>query len=145
MKKELNSASPSNSFCSSCSLKALNFYLSLQNLLTYFAPSFFLVTVHFSMQTVNYEFFTKIFSFLNNSDGSTAFSNIFRTLMDFIYVMLIMTLFLLSLNFNAKHKSFRPYLYAISTALGIYMLVVVGTMIWDFITNGICFNFTNIK
>lgn len=53
VKKELDSNTDNNNEGFSCSLRALNIYLSLQNILTYFAPSFFLLIVHFSMQAIN--------------------------------------------------------------------------------------------
>ena len=44
--------------------------------------------------------------------------------MDFIYVLLIMSIVFFSLHLTSNHKKYKPYLYLVSTLLGLFMIAV---------------------
>lgn len=51
--------------------------------------------------------------------------------MDFIYVMLIGSIIFFSLHLKSADSKFKPYIYAVSTILGIFMLCVMGVLLVD--------------
>lgn len=44
--------------------------------------------------------------------------------MDFIYVLLLLTLVFYSLHLKNNDKHFKPYIYGVSTLFGLFMLAV---------------------
>lgn len=67
---------------------------------------------------------------ITNPDKSE-FYNAFVYTMDFIYVMLIGTIVFYSLHLTNNDKKFKPYIYAVSTIFGIFMLCVFGVLFVD--------------
>jgi len=88
---------------------------------------------------------TKVLSgVVNNPDGSQ-FYNAFVFTIDFIYVMLIMTIIFLSLHLNHKHKRLIPYIYGISTLFGLFMACVVIVLVVDILRGLISQEACNIR
>lgn len=62
--------------------------------------------------------------------------NVYRAFvytMDFIYVMLLMTLVFYSLHLTNNNKYFKPYIYGISTLFGLFMLSVFIVLAVDLV------------
>ena len=53
--------------------------------------------------------------------------------MDFVYVLLVMTVIFYSLHLNNNHKRFKPYIYGVSTLMGIFMTIVFVVLFVDII------------
>lgn len=109
------------------------FYLTLLNSLSYFAPAFFLFTVHIAMEAFREDV---LINFLGNviTDPSTSeFYNAFIYTMDFIYVMLIMSIVFFSLHLTNNNKKFKPYVYLVSTCFGLFAVCVFLVLAVDII------------
>ena len=95
------------------------------NALSYFAPSFFLFTVHIAMDAFRQDVLTKLLAgVVNDSNNQSQLYNAFVLTMDFIYILLLMTIIFYSLHLTNNHKRFKPYIYGVSTLFGIFMVVV---------------------
>ena len=102
-------------------------YLTLMNALSYFAPSFFIFTVHIAMQAFRQDVLNGFIL------ASTAFLDFFVFTMDMIVVLLIGIVIFYSLHFKNNNKYFKPVIYASSTIFGILMLIVMGVLLVDII------------
>lgn len=67
---------------------------------------------------------------VGDSNNSQVY-NAFVYTMDFIYVMLIMTIVFLSLHLTNRHKRFMPYIYGVSTLFGLFMVCVFLVLVVD--------------
>ena len=105
------------------------FYLSFMNSLSYFSPSFFLFTVHIAMEAFRQDVLQKYLS----STVSSQVLDFFVLSIDFIYVMLVMSIVFYSLHLNNNHKRFKPYIYGVSTLFGVFMVVVFVVLFVDII------------
>ena len=134
VKKELSEHEKEKGF--ECLLNLQIFYLTFMNSLSYFAPAFFLFTVHIAMEAFRQGVLVPFFQGEGIADVSS--SKILRAFVytiDFIYVMLIMTLVFYSLHFKNNNKHFMPYIYGISTLFGLFMIAVFFVLAID-IFNG---------
>ncbi len=122
VKKELSLHEKTNGF--ECCLNIQILYLTLMNSLSYFSPSFFLFTVHIAMEAFREDVLVKVLGGVVSSPDTSQFYNSFVYTMDFIYVVLIMTIVFYSLHLTNTHKRFKPYIYGISTIFGLFMLAV---------------------
>lgn len=107
------------------------FYLSLMNGLSYFAPAFFLFTVHIAMDAFKTDVLTKALNGVVTDPKTSQVFNSFVFTIDFIYVMLIMTIVFLSLHLTNRHKRFVPYIYGVSTLFGLFMVCVFLVLVVD--------------
>lgn len=105
-------------------------YLSLMNGLSYFAPAFFLFTVHIAMDAFRTDVLVQILSGVVGDQKSQVY-NAFVYTMDFIYVLLIMTIVFMSLHLTNRHKRFIPYIYGVSTLFGLFMVCVFAVLVVD--------------
>ena len=102
------------------------------NALSYFAPAFFLFTVHIAMDAFRQDVLSKVLSGVVNDQNSTSqLYNNFVFTIDFIYVLLIMTVVFYSLHLTNNHPRFRRYIYGISTLFGIFMVIVFSVLAVD--------------
>ena len=102
------------------------------NGLSYFAPAFFLFTVHIAMDAFRSDVLVNVLQ--NVVTGDSNKSQVFMAFtytMDFIYVLLIMTIVFLSLHLTNRHKRFVPYIYGVSTLFGLFMVCVFLVLIVD--------------
>ena len=74
---------------------------------------------------------TKLLNGVVDNPNSSQFYNAFVFTIDFIYVLLIMTIVFFSLHLNNKDKKFIPYIYGISTIFGLFMVCVFLVLIVD--------------
>ena len=109
------------------------FYLTLMNALSYFAPPFFLFTVHIAMQAVRADVLPYVFVGLVNDPNNNEFYNGFVYTIDFIYVLLIMSIVFFSLHLTNGNKRYKPYLYAVSTLFGFFSILVFAVLAVDVI------------
>jgi|JI6StandDraft_1071083.scaffolds.fasta_scaffold179460_1 hypothetical protein len=108
-------------------------YMSLMNSLSYFAPSFFLFTVHLAMEAFRDDVLVKVLQGIVENPSTSEVYNAFVYTMDFLYVLLILTIIFFSLHMRGNHERFKPYLYAISTILGLFMFGVMITLTVDIV------------
>jgi hypothetical protein len=102
------------------------FYLSLVNSVTYFAPSFFLITLHISLRA----FYTSAFGNLFNSNFLvTKFLPQFINFMDYTYTIIILSLIYFSITLNYNNKYFKRHIYFASAILGFFGLIVFTIML----------------
>lgn len=104
------------------------------NSLAYFAPAFFLFTVHIAMDAFRQDVLSKVLSgVVNDTNNQSQLYNSFVFTMDFIYVLLIMTVVFYSLHLTNNHPRFRRYIYGISTLFGLFMVVVFAVLAVDIV------------
>ena len=53
--------------------------------------------------------------------------------MDFVYVMMIASIFFYSLHFKNSAKQFKSKIYLVSTLLGIFMMIIMGVLMVDIV------------
>lgn len=104
-------------------------YLSMMSSLAYFSPAFFLFTVHLAMETFRDDILVHFLKGVVPPDGEVY--NAFVYTIDFLYVMLIITIIFLSLHMKNNNPKFKSYLYAVSTIMGLFMLGVMITLTID--------------
>lgn len=100
------------------------FYLTLMNALAYFAPAFFLFTVHIAMDAFRADVLTALFSGLVADANNSPALMSFVYLVDFIYVMLLGAVVYYSLHLTHASRHFKPYIYAVSTLFGLFSIAV---------------------
>ena len=105
------------------------FYLSFMNALSYFAPAFFMFTVHIAMGAFRIDVLER---YLGATVGASVL-DFFVFTMDFIYVMMISAIIFYSLHFKSSNKCFIPLIYTVSTIFGIFMLIIMGVLSVDII------------
>jgi hypothetical protein len=103
------------------------------NALSYFAPSFYLFTVHIAMDAFRQDVLIMLLTDIIPDPYHSEFYNAFVYTMDFIYTILLMSIIFLSLHMNNKDENFIPYIYLVSTIYGVFMLVVMGVLLTDLI------------
>lgn len=119
-----------------CALNLQINYLTFMNSLSYFAPAFFLFTVHIAMEAFRQGVIVPFLEGEGVADvNSSKFLRAFVYTIDFIYVILLMTLVFYSLHFKSNDKYFMPYIYGISTIFGLFMVAVFAVLTVD-IFNG---------
>ena len=99
------------------------------NALSYFAPAFFMFTVHIAMGAFRIDVLERYL-------GKTVSANVldfFVFTMDFIYVMMIAGVVFYSLHFKSNNKYFVPLIYTVSTVFGIFMFIIMGVLAVDII------------
>ncbi len=109
------------------------FYLTLMNALSYLAPAFFLFTVHIAMIAIRADVLPYVFVGLVSNPNDNEFYNSFVYTMDFIYVLMIMSILFFSLHLTNSNNRYKPYLYAVSTLLGVFSIVVFAVLAVDVI------------
>ena len=107
------------------------FYLSMMNGLAYFAPALFLFTVHIAMDAFRSDVLVKLLKGVVGDPNNSQFFNAFVYTIDFIYVLLIMTIVFFSLHLPNRHKKFMPYIYGISPLFGLFMVCVFLVLVVD--------------
>ena len=103
----------------------------MMNGLAYFAPALFLFTVHIAMDAFRSDVLIKLLNGVVGDPNHSQFFNAFVYTIDFIYVLLIMTIVFFSLHLTNRHKKFMPYIYGISTLFGLFMVCVFLVLIVD--------------
>lgn len=103
------------------------FYLTMMNSMAYFSASFFLFTIHIAMQSFKEEFLEHFLKDVISGDALNAFVDI----VDFIYIIFVLAIVFYSLHLKSDHQKFKPLVYAISTLLGLFMMVVVLVLLID--------------
>jgi hypothetical protein len=101
------------------------------NSLAYFAPAFFLFTVHIAMDSFRADVLTSLFAGLIGDTNNSPVLMSFVYLMDFIYVMLVGSIIYYSLHLTNGNKHFKPYIYAISTLFGLFAIAVFAVLAVD--------------
>ena len=101
------------------------------NSLAYFAPSFFLFTVHIAMDSFRADILTTVFLGVIGDAKNSEILNSFVYTIDFIYVMLIGSIIYYSLHLTNGSKHFKPYIYAVSTIFGIFAISVFVVLAVD--------------
>lgn len=109
------------------------FYLTLMNSFAYLAPSLFLFTVDIAMQAFRADILSKILGGVVPDSTDNQLYNAFVYTIDFIYVLLIMSIVFFSLHLTNGNKKFKPYLYAVSTIFGIFSIIVFIVLFVDVI------------
>jgi hypothetical protein len=107
------------------------FYLTLMNSLSYFAPSFFLFTVHIAMDAFRADVLPTVLGGAVSDPNKSPFYNAFVSTMDFIYVMLVGSVIFFSLFLTNSNKKFKPYIYAVSTLFGFFAIAVFVVLVVD--------------
>lgn len=108
-------------------------YLTIMNALSYFAPAFFLFTVHIAMEAFRADVLPYVFGGLVQDPNQNQFYNGFVYTMDFIYVILILSVVFFSLHLTNNNQKFKPYLYVVSTLFGIFSIIVFAVLTVDVI------------
>lgn len=109
------------------------FYLTLMNSLAYFSPSLILFTVHIAMDAFRQDVLIKVLAGEVEDPDTSSFYNAFVYTIDFLFVLLVMTIVFLSLHLTNSNSKLKPYIYGISTAMGIFMLVVFAVLTVDIV------------
>ena len=118
------------------------FYLTLMNSLAFFAPSFFMFTVHIAMKAFREDVLNRYI----NVDAKIL--NFFVFTMDFILALLILAIVFYSLQFKNNTLNFKKVAYISSTLFGVFMLIVMGVLLVDIIrglVQGSTCNHSSIK
>ena len=96
-------------------------FLTFLNILAFVSPALFLFTSHVAMVAFG----------IYVLNGGNFVSNLFygwQTIVmytvDFIYIMLFLTLIFFSMNMTNKNKKFVPYIYITSTMLGLLSITI---------------------
>lgn len=108
-------------------------YLTLMNSFAYLAPSLFLFTVDIAMQAFRADILTKVLGGIVPDSSDNQLYNAFVYTIDFIYVLLIISIVFFSLHLTNGNKKFKPYLYAISTIFGMFSVIVFTVLFVDVI------------
>jgi hypothetical protein len=101
------------------------------NSLAYFAPAFFLFTVHIAMDSFRADILTALFAGLVGDPNNSPTLHNFVYFMDFVYVMLVGSILYYSLYLTNGNKHFKPYIYAISTLFGLFAISVFVVLAVD--------------
>ena len=94
------------------------------NTLAYFAPAFFLFTVHIAMDAFRSDILSTLFAGIIGDPNNSPILLNFVYFMDFIYVMLVGSILYYSLHLANSNKHYKPYIYAISTLFGLFAITV---------------------
>lgn len=105
-------------------------YLSLVNSVSYFSVSLFFFTVHISMKAFYFDALQPLFSSMINQSYSKMIP-FFVNFMDFIYVMVILSLIYMSLNLNYTDKIFKRMIYSTATVMGVFSVIVFIVLVVD--------------
>ncbi len=103
------------------------------NALSYFAPSFFLFTVHIAMEAFRDDVFTKVLANIIVDPNHSEFYNAFVYTMDFFYTLLTASIIFYSLHLPSSHSKFKPLIYSVSTIYGLFMVIVFAVLLVDII------------
>jgi hypothetical protein len=83
-------------------------------------------------------------SLISDPNNSQFYDGFIYTI-DFIYVMLILSIVFFSLHLTNSNKKFKPYVYLVSTCFGLFAICVFLVLAVDVIRgladNGACNNF----
>lgn len=110
------------------------FYLNLMNMLAFVSPALFLFTVHIAMFAFRDWFFGYILNSITSTTfQTTEFYNSFVFVMDFIYVMLMLGLVFKSMHFTHREEKFIPFVYGMSTVMGMFSIAVFLVLLVDMI------------
>jgi len=103
------------------------------NTLSYFAPAIFLFTIHIAMEAFRADVLPYFFKGIITNTDSSSFLSAFVYTMDFMYVILMGSMIFLSINLAHNNVKFKPYLYFISTVLGLFQVIVFILLAVDLI------------
>lgn len=103
------------------------------NALSYFAPSFFLFTVHIAMEAFRDDVLTKVLANIIVDPNHSEFYNAFVYTMDFFYTLLTASIIFYSLHLPSSHSKFKPLIYSVSTIYGLFMVTVFAVLLVDII------------
>lgn len=118
-----------------CCLKLQIGYLSFMNTIAYFAPSLFLFTLHIAMYAFrDWAFYALQVVTQGSNFQSNAFYDSFVYAIDFIYVISFLGFVLRSIHLTHRNKKFIPYIYGISTFMGIASIIVFIVLLYDMIS-----------
>jgi hypothetical protein len=101
------------------------------NALLYFAPSFFLFTIHIAMEAFREDVLVKVLNGTVNDPNNSEFYNAFVYTIDFIYVILMLSIIFFSLHLKSTTKKFKTFLYGVSTVLGVFSISVFLVLLVD--------------
>lgn len=105
------------------------------NMLAFVSPALFLFTIHISMFAFRDWFFGYVLNNLTSTEfRTTEFYNSFVFAIDFIYIMLMLGFVFKSIHFTHITKKFIPYIYTMSTIMGLFSFIVFLVLLVDMIT-----------
>ena len=108
-------------------------YLSFMNSLAYLSPALFAFTVHVAMEAFRADLLVELLrSFVGENPDAEVYRAFVYT-MDWIYVMLVLSLIFFSLHLTNSNKRYKPYIYAISTLFGLFGIAVFLVLTIDVI------------
>jgi hypothetical protein len=89
-----------------CCLKVQIAYLTLMNMMAFVAPAIFMFTIHIAMSAFRDWFFGNVLAGLSQPGSSgfqtTEFYNAFVYVMDFIYIMIMLSFIFQSMHFTHR-------------------------------------------
>lgn len=104
-------------------------FLSFMNVLGYVSPSLFLFTVSIAMQV----FVTDVLNGALAAFIPSAISDAFVYIINFVYIITTAGLIFYSMNLTNRDKKFIPFVYGVSTMLGLFSLAAFAILIVDII------------
>lgn len=99
------------------------------NVLGYISPSLFLFTVSIAMQV----FVTDVLNGVLAAIIPSAVSDAFVYIINFVYIITTSGFIFYSMNLSNRDKKFIPFIYGVSTMLGIFSLGVFAILLLDII------------
>ncbi len=103
-------------------------------MLAFVSPALFLFTIHIAMFAFRDWFFGYVLNNISSSDfQSTQFYNAFVYALDFIYVLFMLGLIFKSIHFTHRTKPFIPFIYGMSTIMGLFSVAVFLVLLVDMI------------
>jgi cellulose synthase/poly-beta-1,6-N-acetylglucosamine synthase-like glycosyltransferase len=104
------------------------------NVFIYFAPAIFFFTVHISMQAFKTDVLIQILMPIQASEHTNAqMLNFFVYTIDLLYALLLGTIIYYSLNTTSNQAIYKPYIYLVSTVLGLMAIAVLIVFLVDII------------
>lgn len=108
-------------------------YLTLMNSFSFFAPSFFLFSIHIAMQAFRVDVLPNLLGGVIPDPNNNQLFKGFVYFIDFIYVLLVMSIILFSLLMKNDKKQFKSCMYLITTLLGMFAIIVFIVLMVDVI------------
>lgn len=103
----------------------------MMNSLAYFSASFYLFTVHIAMESFRDDVLVNALQNVIKDPDNSEVLNAFVYTIDFLYVMLLLTIVFYSLHLKSDQPRFKYYVYAVSTLFGLFMLAVIVVLLVD--------------
>ena len=105
------------------------------NMLAYIAPALFLFTIHIAMQSFQTDVIMPTLKELKllESEKLTSINQIFIYVVDFLYILIFLSLVFFSIHLTYRHPKFKSFIYATSTLYGILAIVVLIVFTFDIV------------